>query len=93
MSFITGENKPNYAKSLAVTHTAFLKRGDFLKIIRLFPDDYVIILQKFRVYLLYFHRKNFAISRIMFVSIKIMLFLTSFAFPASRVTILRNIVH
>ena len=44
ISFFTGEVKSIKGKSLSVTHTAFIKRVDFINLIQKFPDDYVNII-------------------------------------------------
>lgn len=41
--FITGQNEIINLKSKTVTHIAFIKRSDFLKIINLFKEDQVLI--------------------------------------------------
>lgn len=44
LSFLTGEFREVSAKSVSVSHLAFITKNDFLEKLKDFPDDFVLLM-------------------------------------------------
>ena len=63
LSFITANPKKTFAKCNAVTHVAYIKRSDFISILKQFPNDYVIIYKLYDNRLTLFIKEKYCILK------------------------------